>query len=102
MDYETWPQSFPQKMRDKLVHGGMSKDDATWAACLLWTSLEQPRIRSLEQYKAAATAYEQMEKEAPRDNFRSPAAIRLDALGGALIEFEEEYELEHGELPPAR
>jgi len=52
--------------------------------------------------QAACLALDTQSNDVPRGDTRSPAAVQLGALEGAMIEFEEAFEAEHGRRPPTR
>lgn len=91
------------KYRDELTRRGFSKADVDRAAAMLMAGSElQPTISTLEAYQAACVALDMLSEEVPRDDTRSSAAVQLGALEGAMIEFEEVFEAEHGRRPPTR
>jgi hypothetical protein len=99
--YRQFLEGFLATYRDELLAKGMSRDDVDRAIRMVQT---EPAIviNTLEDYKRACRLYNEMEGAVPKDDWRSPAAVQLVALGGEMIRFEEEYEREHGELPDTR
>jgi hypothetical protein len=93
-------ESILLEVREMCVRNGMSKDDAAYVCNVLWTGAHQPAIHSLEEYQRLSGAYKLMCKALAKDDYRSPKAIRIDAIGAELLRFEEEYEAEHGCEPP--
>ena len=98
---QKWLQDFLPTYRDTLLRQGMSKEQVDGFVRLAWTDPIMT-INSVEDYKRACELAEQMGKAVPKEDFLSPAAVRLHALGAEMIRFEEEYEEAHGRLPEAR
>jgi hypothetical protein len=76
----------------------MSKDQVDGYIRLAWTD-PAITIDTIEDYKRACDLHEEMQKTVAKGDFLSPAAVRLHALGGEMIRFEEEYKEEHGCSP---
>ena len=99
--YQQWLQDFLPSYRDHLLRQGTSKDVVDGFVRLAWTEPAMT-INSVEDYKRACGLHEVMQKGVAKDDFLSPAAVRLHALGGEMIRFEEQYEKEHGCLPDTK
>jgi hypothetical protein len=98
-DDEKWLQEILPGYRDQLLRMGMPKDQVDGFVRLAWTQ-PQIHIESVEDYKRACILHEEMQKHVPKGDFLSPAAVRMHALGGEMIRFEEEYKEKHGgDLP---
>jgi hypothetical protein len=95
-----WLENYLPRYRDELLRSGMSKEDVDWAVSLAWTGVQTPTITTLDQYKAACALHDKMAETVPKRDYKSPEAVRLAALGGEMIRFEEEYQEQHGRLPP--
>jgi hypothetical protein len=84
--------------RDELQRRGMSKEDIDVALRMTWT--EPPVIiHTVEDYRRAVGLYGEMSKQVRNGDWRSPAAIRLHALGGEILRFQQDHK--HIPLPTA-
>jgi len=85
----------------KVRHWRLPKQDIDCLLELVWPELEIT-ISTLRDYKRACTLYEEIEKGIAKDDWRSPAALRLLRLGSEIMRFAMEYEEEYGFSPDLR
>jgi|SRR6516225_1460493 hypothetical protein len=88
-----------QNLKDR--YWRLPKQDIDWLLEWAWPELEIT-ISTLGDYKRACTMYEEIEKGVAKDDWRSPAALRLLRLGSEIVRFETEYEGEYGFSPGLR
>src|SRR5262249_19616194 len=88
-----------QNLKDR--YWRLPKQDIDWLIEWAWPELEIT-VSTLGDYERACTVYEEMEKGVAKDDWRSPAALRLLRLGSEIIFFETEYEEEYGFSPDLR
>jgi len=79
----------------------LPKQDIDWLLESAWPELEIT-ISTLRDYRRARTLYEEIERGVAKDDWRSPAALRLLRLGSEIIRFATEYEGEYGFSPDLR
>jgi hypothetical protein len=56
-------------------------------------------IETITDFKRACRLYDEMNRSVPRDDWRSPAALRLLTLGSEIIRFGTDYKEEYGRSP---
>ena len=80
---------------------GLPEQDIDW---LVQADLPKPAINisTVSDYKRACSLYGEMEKNVGKDEWRSPVALRLLALGAEVRRFQTNYEAAYGYSPATR